>query len=79
MMSEEGNSSGAAQVCFSPEIVACIQAIMDKLLDKRDGQRRDGSVEHALGGASGSIAAVPPGTMTGVRWNCLVLLGSRLL
>ena len=62
----------------SAPVVACIRAIVEELLDKCDGQHRDGSVEHALGGASGSVAAEPLGITTDEQCNCLVLPGSRL-
>ena len=37
MMSMEESSSGAAQVCPIPEVVACIRAVVEELLDANAG------------------------------------------
>jgi len=47
-MSEDGSSGGAAQVGPSPEVVACIRAVVEELLER---QRQDGSMPGRFSGA----------------------------
>ena len=64
-MCEGESSGGATQVCPSPEMVACIRAVVEELLDKRADRRQDSS---AVEGASSSVAVEPTGTTsTGER------------
>ena len=55
-MSVGESSGGAAQVGPSPEMVACIRAVVEELLDKRADRQQDDSV---VEGASGSVAVEP--------------------
>ena len=52
VMSEEGSSSGGsgevAQAGLSQEMLACIRAVVEEVMDKRRSHRRDSAVERAL-------------------------------
>ena len=69
VMSEEGSSSGGsgevAQAGLSQEMLVCIRAVVEEVMDKRRSHRRDSAVESATGGASGSATVEPSGTAMG--------------
>ena len=65
-MSEE--ESVVAPDGQSPEVVACIRAVVEEVLGRQRDDRRDGPTDGASGSASGSGASIPSGMSAG-EWR----------